>query len=215
MSVPLVRAQSTESEQMAPSCEGPDCAALVRRILNGEAAAIEELYAIFARGVRFFLLRNLGPEELDDKVHDCFVIVLQAIHDGDIRDPARLMGYVRTVVKRKIVASIDYAVQQRRTRVDLEGSLGLLSDRREDPERGMSSRQEIEIARKVFEEGVSGRDREILQRFYVLEQSQDRIRADMDLSSNQFRLLKSRAKARFGEFGRRLAAGGGDLRRAS
>jgi DNA-directed RNA polymerase specialized sigma subunit len=78
----------------------------------------------------------------------------------------------------------------------------------------MFSRQQIELARRVLE-GVSGRDREILQRFYLMEQSQEQIRAVMELSGNQFRLLKSRAKARFGEFGRRLAAGGGDPQKAS
>jgi RNA polymerase sigma-70 factor (ECF subfamily) len=188
--------------------DGPDCAALVRRIRDGEAAAVEELYGHFARGVRYFLLRHLGPEEIDDKVHDCFVIVLQAIHDGELREPERLMGYVRTVVRRKISSSIDFTVQQRRTRVDFDETLTVLSDGRDDPEHGLLSRQQIEIARKGLE-GVSGRDREILQRFYVLGQSQEQIRAVMELSGNQFRLLKSRAKARFAEFGRRLAAGGG------
>ena len=196
------------------SRDGPDCAALVSRIRNGEAAAVEELYGVFARGVRYFLLRNLGPDELDDKVHDCFVIVLQAIHDDEIREPERLMGYVRTVVKRKIATSIDLMMQQRRTWVELDENLSSLSDRRDDPERGMFSRQQIELARRVLE-GVSGRDREILQRFYLMEQSQEQIRAVMELSGNQFRLLKSRAKARFGEFGKRLAAGGGDLHKTS
>jgi DNA-directed RNA polymerase specialized sigma24 family protein len=92
--------------------------------------------------------------------------------------------------------------------VDLDDTLCFLSDRGDNPERELASRQQIEIARKVME-GVSGRDREILQRFYVLEQSKEQIRTDMALSINQFRLLKSRAKARFGEIGKKLAAGGG------
>ena len=188
--------------------EAPDCAELVRRIRDGEAAAVEELYGFFARGVRYFLLRNLGPDEIDDKVHDCFVVVLQAIHDGDLREPERLMGYVRTVIKRKIANSIDLTIRQRRTHVGLDDTVCILSDRRDNPECGMVSRQEIEIARKVLEE-VSGRDREILQRFYVLGQSQEQICAVMELSCNQFRLLKSRAKARFGEIGKKLATGGG------
>ena len=48
-----------------------------------------------------------ATDELDDKVHDCFVIVAQAIRNGELRDPARLMGFVRTVVKRRIAASIE------------------------------------------------------------------------------------------------------------
>ena len=183
-----------------------DWAGLVTGIRDGKQDAMEELYGIFAKGIRFFLIRNLGLEDIDDKVHDCFVIVAQAIRNGDLRDPERLMGYVRTVVKRQIAASIDVAVQRRRNRADFEDTLFSVSDWRENPERNVIARQREEIARKVFE-GISQRDRDILHRFYVLEQSQDQICADMGLSYNQFRLLKSRAKARFGELGRRVAAG--------
>lgn len=185
-----------------------DWSALVSGIHDGNPAAMAELYGIFAKGIRYFLLRNLGPGDLDDKVHDCFVIVTQAIRNGDLREPERLMGYVRTVVKRQIAASIDVAVQQRRTRVEFEDSLFALSDWRDNPERSVIARQRAEIARKVLN-GISRRDRDILNRFYVLEQSQEQICADMGLSYNQFRLLKSRAKARFGELGRRVAEGTG------
>jgi RNA polymerase sigma factor (sigma-70 family) len=180
-----------------------DWVQLVSRIRNGESDAMAELYAIFGRGIRYFLLRNLGPVDLDDKVHDCFVIVTQAIQNGDLREPERLMGYVRTVVKRQIAASIDVAVHQRHSRVDFEEALLSISDWRENPERKVIAKQRAEIARKVLN-SVSRRDREILNRFYVLEQSQEEICAAMGLSYNQFRLLKSRAKARFGELGKRL-----------
>jgi RNA polymerase sigma factor (sigma-70 family) len=195
-------------EERPDTTPAPDWAALVDRIRRGDSAAMAELYLIFAKGIRYFLLRNLGPDDLDDKVHDCFVIVTQAILNGDLREPERLMGYVRTVVKRQIAASIDVAVQQRRNRVDFEDSLFSLSDWRENPEHSVMTRQRAEIARKVLN-GVSRRDREILNRFYVLEESQETICAEMGLTYNQFRLLKSRAKARFGELGKRLASGAG------
>lgn len=83
-----------------------------------------------------------------------------------------------------------------------------MSDWRENPEHSVMARQRADIARRVLN-GVSRRDRDILNRFYVLEQSMEQICADMGLSYNQFRLLKSRAKARFGELGRRFAAGAG------
>jgi uncharacterized protein (DUF2384 family) len=50
---------------------------------------------------------------------------------------------------------------------------------------------------------LPARHREILMRFYLGEQSQDQICAEMGLTETQFRLLKSRAKARFMEFGRK------------
>src|SRR5690242_803121 len=108
----LVRSQAMRGEpapepeaERADAFQIPDWAQLVARIHDGDPGAMEELYAIFGKGIRYFLLRNLGPDELDDRVHDCFVIVAQAIQNGELRDPARLMGYVRTVVKRQIAAN--------------------------------------------------------------------------------------------------------------
>ena len=123
----LVRSQAMPEEQAPdpdPERADPfriqDWTQLVERIHDGDPAAMEELYAIFGKGIRYFFLRNLGADELDNRVHDCFVIVTQAIRNGELRDPARLMGYVRTVVKRQIAATIEAAVNRRRTQVDYE-----------------------------------------------------------------------------------------------
>ncbi|MEO8028789.1 MAG: hypothetical protein ABI823_20075, partial [Bryobacteraceae bacterium] len=51
---------------------------LVDRIRTGETDGMEELYKLFSRGIRFYLCRQLGPQELDDKVHDTFLVVVQA-----------------------------------------------------------------------------------------------------------------------------------------
>jgi RNA polymerase sigma-70 factor, ECF subfamily len=211
----LLRSQAMPDEEtLGPQKGGgeaiptTDWAELVAKIRDGDAAAMEELYVIFAKGVRYFLLRNLGPEDLDDRVHDCFLIVTEAIQRGDLRDPARVMGFVRTVVKRQIAANIEVAVNKRRSQVEFEESMFRMSDWKDDPEQSMLARQRSEIARKVLT-SISRRDREILQRFYVDEQSQETICAEMGLTYNQFRLLKSRAKARFGDLGRRMAQGVG------
>jgi len=206
--LPVTERGSPSGERQPDSLQVTDWAPLVQRVREGDSAAMEELYGIFAKGIRYFLLRSLGPEDIDDKVHDCFLIVAQAIRNGELREPERLMGYVRTIVKRQIAGSIDVAVQQRRTRVDFDDTLFSVSDWRDNPESTVMARQRAEIARKVLN-GVSRRDREILNRFYVLEQPQEQICDEMGLSYNQFRLLKSRAKARFGELGKRVAAGVG------
>lgn len=187
--------------------DAPDWAETVNRIRAGDPGAMAQLYNVFTRGIRYLLLRSLGAEEVDDRVHDCFVIVAEAIRAGELRDPARLMGYVRTVVRRHIAAGIEEAVARRRTTVEFEESAFAISDWKENPEQSLLTRQRAEIARRVFQ-GVSRRDREILRRFYLLEQPQERICEEMGLTYNQFRLLKSRAKARFGKLGQRLAEGG-------
>src|SRR5271156_1129688 len=91
-----------------------DWANVVGRIRLGEQAAVEELYRVFSRGIRYYLCRQLGPQDLDDRVHDCFLIVTQAIRRGELRDPDRLMGFARTIVRRQIAGHIDVAVQQRK-----------------------------------------------------------------------------------------------------
>lgn len=196
------------SASSADRIANTDWGNIVERIRDCVPSGMEDLYAIFGKGVRWMLLRQLGPDELDDKVHDCFIIVAQAIQHGDLREPERLMGYVRTIVKRQIATHIESLVHQRRVQADFEDAAPTISDYSDDPERALWERQRADIARRVLQ-GISKRDREILNRFYVLEQSQDQICSEMNLSYNQFRLLKSRAKARFGEMGKRLALGMG------
>lgn len=165
---------------------------------------MEELYKMFSTGIRFLLYRQLGPQDLDDKVHDIFVIIIQAICNGDLREPERLMGYVHTVVRRQVASHIDRAVQMRRNYVDLDFQ-DSVSDRRPDPERAAIERQNHGMAMSVLQ-CIPKRDREVLTRFYLYEQSPEQICADMVLTETQFRLIKSRAKARFGELGKRRLA---------
>lgn len=177
---------------------------LVERIKAGDESGMEELYRLFSRGIRFYLCRRLGPQELDDKVHDTFLIVVHAIRRGDLREPERLMGFVRTVVRRQVAAHIDEAVHNRREQADLEFG-ARVADVRCNPEEQTMLRERAALMSKALE-SISRRDREILTRFYLREQSQEQICSEMSLTETQFRLLKSRAKARFGEAGKRHLA---------
>jgi RNA polymerase sigma-70 factor, ECF subfamily len=182
----------------------PSWSGLVERIRAGEPSAMEELYAVFAKGVRFYLWRQLGPQDLDDKVHDVFLIITQSIQKGDLREPDRLMGYVRTIVRRQVAAHIDSAVQSRRNQVSIEPGM-TVRDRGLDPERMAIDRQSLDLAIRLLS-SLPIRDREVLIRFYLKEQTPERICSEMDLTDTQFRLIKSRAKARYGELGQRRFA---------
>jgi DNA-directed RNA polymerase specialized sigma subunit len=114
------------------------------------------------------------------------------------------MGFVRTVVRRQVAAQIDQAVQTRREQAEIDKNRPM-SDHRNTPEEAAILRQHEQVAEAVLR-SISGRDREILTRFYLREQTQEEICAEMNLSDTQFRLLKSRAKARFGELGRKRLA---------
>lgn len=173
---------------------------LVERIERGDSTAKYRLYEIFNRGIRFQLVRHLGTADLDDKVHDTFVIVLQAIVRKDLRDPDRLLAYIRTVVKRQIATYITRAVTNRREHP--EGAGLELHDPSFNPEESLINHERRRVMRAALSE-LCARDREILIRFYLDEMPMDAICQEMDLTVNQFRLLKSRAKLRFSEIGRR------------
>jgi RNA polymerase sigma-70 factor, ECF subfamily len=177
---------------------------LVERIRDRDPSAMEELYKMFSTGIRFLLYRQLGPQDLDDKVHDVFVIITEAICNGELREPERLMGYVHTVVRRQVASHIDRAIHLRRNRVDVDFQESV-SDKRPDPEREAINRENLGLAMRVLQ-SIPKRDREVLTRFYLNEESVDEICQNMDLSETQFRLIKSRAKARFGELGKRRLA---------
>jgi RNA polymerase sigma-70 factor (ECF subfamily) len=177
---------------------------LVSRIQNQDESALEQLYRIFHRGVRFYLCRHLGPQELEDKIHDTFLIVVQAIRRGDVRDPDRLMGFVRTVVRRQVAAFIDDIIQSRREIVDLDSGTKI-ADENWNPEQTAIREQAVTIMEDILD-NISARDRDILTRFYLLEQDQEQICTEMGLSETQFRLLKSRAKSRFSQVGRKRLA---------
>jgi RNA polymerase sigma factor (sigma-70 family) len=176
----------------------------VERIRDRDPSAMEELYKMFSTGIRFLLYRQLGPQDLDDKVHDVFVIITEAICNGELREPERLMGYVHTVVRRQVASHIDRAIHLRRNRVDVDFQESV-SDKRPDPEREAINRENLGLAMRVLQ-SIPKRDREVLTRFYLNEESVDEICQNMDLSETQFRLIKSRAKARFGELGKRRLA---------
>jgi RNA polymerase sigma-70 factor, ECF subfamily len=174
---------------------------LVSRLQCGDPKAMEELYGMFSHGVRYHLCRQLGPEELDDRLHDAFLIVVDSIRAGELRDPRRLMGFIRTVVKRMVASTIEKQVMARRGRIDDDRSSNV-RDKRVTPEGALLFQQQTNIVREVLNE-MSDRDRQILTRFYVDEQSPQQICEDMNLTLTQFRLLKSRAKNRFGELGKK------------
>jgi RNA polymerase sigma-70 factor (ECF subfamily) len=193
---PDVSASTDPSDPIWPS--------LVERIRSGEPSGMEELYTIFSKGIRFYLCRHLGPQDLDDKVHDIFLIITNSIRNGDLREPERLMGYVRTIVRRQVAAHINSMVHARRNQADLDFGTAL-TDYRPNPERRIIEEQNLNLAMRILS-SLHKREREVLMRFYLREQTPEQICHDMNLSETQFRLVKSRAKARFGELGRRRLA---------
>jgi DNA-directed RNA polymerase specialized sigma24 family protein len=172
-------------------------AELVDRIRRGHPAGLEELYGM-AKNFSFFLLRQLGHDDLQDKVHDVFVTTAQAIVAGKLRDPERLVPFVTTVTRFYTYGQIDRRSRWRK----MEGSLEHVNvpDSRINLEQTAYHKQRAQIVGEIL--GVlKPRDSELLRRFYLQEQTKEEICREMKLTPTQFRLLKSRAKSRFTALG--------------
>jgi RNA polymerase sigma factor (sigma-70 family) len=164
------KSKSRETDEVAsrPATAKVDWGMLVSQIKAGDETGMEQLYKLFTRGIRYYLCRQLGPQELEDKIHDTFLIVVKAIRRGDLREPERLMGFVRTVVRRQVAAYIEQAVQNRRDLTDLDAGV-IVADRKQNPEQKLMGLQRAELMQSTLS-SLSEKDREILTRFYLKEQ---------------------------------------------
>lgn len=183
--------------------DGACAAELVERIRSDDAAAIQELYGVVVRFCRYLFRREAGCPEMKDQVHDLFLSVLDSIKQGELRDPRSLMGFVRTLGRRQVAQRIKSAVRQRRRQ--REAPLWPHTERPPGPEERLLRRERLNLVRKALGK-VTGRQREVLVRFYLLEQTKERICREMNLSQTQFRLVKTRGKAACERAGRMLMA---------
>ena len=179
-------------------------AELVRLIHLGDVEAMAELYDFISRGMRPYLSRQLEPQDFQDKLHDIFLEVLRAVRLGQLRDPERLMGFVRTVARRRVAVYIHAATRNRREHVEI-GTVFWLASSRRNPEREVIVQQQKEMVNQTLLR-MSQRERDVLSRFYLQEQRQLQICSEMGLTETQFRLLKWRSKARFVQLSRQSLA---------
>jgi RNA polymerase sigma factor (sigma-70 family) len=177
-----------------PPCPGPFWTALVQRIAAGEPDAIQALSAFLA-GLRGYFWKQLGAEDAEDMFHDLIVVLIRQIQNGSVEDPKRLPGYALAIARRQIAAQIGLRM---RSRCACSVDDVQLPDPAEDTETSLARKEQRAIARRVLK-AMPVQQREMLIRFYVQEQRPEGIQEAFGITPTQFRLIKSRAKARFTE----------------
>jgi RNA polymerase sigma factor (sigma-70 family) len=198
---------------------GAHWANLVDRIEHGDKTAEEMLCKEFQRGVTLIVKRALRESNaVGDLVNDVLIAAITNIRRGYVQDGRTLPGYIRTITHRRIAAEIQ-ELQRRRKESTFE-HMAPIADDRPTPEQRRISSERHQFAVRILA-SLPKKQREILRRFYLEEQTPDQICAEMGLTDTQFRLLKSRAKERFGQLGRkhmivaRVQVVASELRRAA
>src|SRR5580700_9237893 len=121
-----------------------DWSVVVDQIRQGDPAGEEALYQNLAGGARLFLQRRLGSLDIDDKVHDLFLTIVDAIRRGEIREPERLMGFVRTVLYRLLNQEVSRIIKSRETTAGMEAA-GELSGSWPNPEQQTLANEKIAL----------------------------------------------------------------------
>jgi RNA polymerase sigma factor (sigma-70 family) len=170
------------------------CVRIVEAIRLGDPNGFAELYESFGY-LKWSFAAKLGSLNAGDWYHDVVIAVIAAIRKGSLESAERLPGYV-TATARNMLRDCMRAMAVRPSKPLLLARFEATDS--SSVEDNLISAQTRVVARSVLRE-MSFRDREVLFRFYIDEQTPARICADLELTRNQFRNVKSRAKARFTE----------------
>jgi RNA polymerase sigma-70 factor, ECF subfamily len=185
-------------KSLEPAIGPTDPARLVQRILAGERSAEEELVRRYSCGVAVMVRRIVRePSATDDLYQETFRIVLEKVRQGDLRESERLSGFVCGVARN---LAIEYLRRPRQmTSLEEVEDTALVADQVPDQLSTLLEEEKVKAVRQVLQELATVRDREILRRFYLLEEDKNRICASLGLSNLHFNRVLYRARERFRE----------------
>lgn len=165
--------------------------ALIQAIEEGDDAAGTILYQRFT-SMRGFFATRLPPDESEDRFHDVMLAIIRAIRLGGIREPQRLRAYAWSTAQRILSTRLSSLITEREAASDQDSES--ICDRGLNPEAAAIRHQNKEVAIRVLA-ALPEKHREVLIRYYLDGQTRDTIQQEMGLTDNQFRLIKSKAKA--------------------
>ena len=186
------------ANQQPPPGAGPLSTALVERVAGGDPSALQTLCASLA-WLKGYFRNHVGPDDAEDMFHDVIIVLTKQIQQGALKEPERFLGYVRAIAQRRTAKQIQVMMRSR-SACNVDGVQ--LSDPAEDTETSLARKELRAIARRVLK-AMPVQQREMLIRFYVLEQLPEVIQEELRITPTQFRLIKFRAKARFSDLCRK------------
>lgn len=174
-------------------------AELVRRIVSGDPAAEAELVRRFGRALTF-LARRLTRDEAaaEDLYQETFRLVIEKVRGGELREPERLPGFVSSLARNLFLGSVRRSGRRQKWSGDPEAAQDA-PDPAPGQLAGLLVRERAAAVRRVLEELRNDRDREILSRYYIADESKEDICRDLDLSDLHFNRVLFRARQRYKE----------------
>ena len=168
---------------------------LVNQVRIGDHTAETEMVERYSRGLRFLLRRKTrDPNLSEDFLQETWAIALVKIRADGLDNPGRLAGYLCGIAN-NLVLGERRRVQRQRTTVNSE-IIALIPDDSSNPFRHVSRAEVCKQVRKHLDELKTARDREILKRFYVMEEEKESICSRLRVESLHFDRVLYRARQR-------------------
>jgi RNA polymerase sigma-70 factor (ECF subfamily) len=200
---PFVLAVRMERDAPQGGAAEDDLAGLVRRVQAGDPAAESELVARFSRGLLLMLRRLVQNPALADDLHqETLALVLGKIRRGEVREPERLAGFIRSTARNLFIA--DRRKEARYQTLDSGEEEGRrpapgLADRGPAPLERVLAEEEARQVRRLLAELRFDRDRQLLLRFYLSDDSKEVLCADLEIEPERFHQVLFRARERLRE----------------
>lgn len=180
-----------------------DAAGLVARIQGGDRAAEAELVARFSRGLLLMLRRLARNPALADDLHqETLALVLQKIRQGELREPGKLAGFIHGTARNLFIAHSRKEARYRSLDNGEDEGPGLgdvLPDRGPAPIDKVVAGEEARQVQRLLSELRFDRDRQLLLRFYLSDDSKEAICAALEIEPERFNVILFRARERLRE----------------
>jgi RNA polymerase sigma factor (sigma-70 family) len=170
---------------------------LTRRIREGDSSAEGELCRQFEPGLRVILRRRTGGDYglLQDLVQETLLVIIQRLRGQGIDDPQKLAAFAAQTARNLAMASLRKAERQK-TDIDTDAA-ELNPDTARAIEQQAGDLEAALAVRAMLRDLPHGRDRLILKRFYLEDDSRETICQEFDLTEAAFNQALSRARRRF------------------
>lgn len=197
MDSPPPRASTLSADSEKRRKAAAAAADLATRLAAGDPRARDELCARYYRRVLRLLLARCPTDRAlaEDLTNETFATLLRKLPAGDLANPAALSSYCIQTATNIWLAHVrkeeGRGTSPNTELVEQTPDLDALS-----AQARLLREERARLVRQALEELRLPRDREVLRRFYLLEQEKARICRELGMSANNFDSVIHRAKER-------------------
>ncbi len=169
---------------------------ICQRILNNDADAEAALFQRFHRPLSLMLMQRAKNREVaEDLMQDNFIILLGRLRARELEDPHRLAAFAHKVAHN---VWIGYTRKQSRRQTDPDSeAIAAFEDAQASQYELIVQEHAAEMVRDLLSTLPIDRDREILKRAYLQDQTKSQICEALNLSTVHYDRVMHRAKKRF------------------